>query len=40
MINGRALHFVLKIGDRKKNLHFFKDILGMKVNLLNLCVVI
>uniref|UniRef100_A0A1B0D2W8 VOC domain-containing protein n=1 Tax=Phlebotomus papatasi TaxID=29031 RepID=A0A1B0D2W8_PHLPP len=31
MIPGRALHYVLKIGDRAKNIHFFKNILGMKV---------
>lgn len=27
----RALHYVLKIGDRAKNIHFFRDVLGMKV---------
>ncbi|GAB0087177.1 Glyoxalase domain-containing protein 4 [Sergentomyia squamirostris] len=31
MIPGRALHYVLKIGDRAKNINFFKNILGMKV---------
>lgn len=31
-LNGRALHFVFKIGNRKCNLKFFKDVLGMKVN--------
>uniref|UniRef100_A0A1B0CGV8 Putative glyoxalase n=1 Tax=Lutzomyia longipalpis TaxID=7200 RepID=A0A1B0CGV8_LUTLO len=31
MIPGRALHYVLKIGDRAKNIHFFRNILGMKV---------
>uniref|UniRef100_A0A1L8E1U6 Putative glyoxalase n=1 Tax=Nyssomyia neivai TaxID=330878 RepID=A0A1L8E1U6_9DIPT len=31
MIPGRALHYVLKIGDRAKNIHFFKNVLGMKV---------
>ena len=27
----RALHFVLKIGNRNRNLEFFRDLLGMKV---------
>ncbi|KAK2704163.1 glyoxalase domain-containing protein 4-like [Artemia franciscana] len=27
----RALHFVFKIGDRKKTVKFFKDVLGMQV---------
>ncbi|XP_027194074.2 glyoxalase domain-containing protein 4 [Dermatophagoides pteronyssinus] len=27
----RALHYVLKIGDRNKNIQFFRDLLGMKV---------
>lgn len=31
MISGRALHYVLKIGDRGANEHFFRRILGMKV---------
>lgn len=31
MISGRALHYVLKIGDRGANEHFFRGILGMKV---------
>lgn len=30
-IPGRALHYVLKIGNRGKNSYFFRDILGMKV---------
>lgn len=30
----RALHYVLKIGNRKKNINFFKDVLGMKVIIL------
>lgn len=30
-IPGRALHYVLKIGNRGKNAYFFRDILGMKV---------
>ncbi|XP_004524437.1 glyoxalase domain-containing protein 4 isoform X2 [Ceratitis capitata] len=30
-IVGRALHYVLKIGNRGKNSYFFRDILGMKV---------
>ncbi|XP_036344175.1 glyoxalase domain-containing protein 4-like isoform X1 [Rhagoletis pomonella] len=30
-IPGRALHYVLKIGNRGKNAFFFRDILGMKV---------
>lgn len=28
----RALHYVLKIGDRKGAISFFKDVLGMKVS--------
>lgn len=31
MISGRALHFVLKIGDRGANAKFFRQVLGMKV---------
>lgn len=31
MLGARALHFVLKIGDRGANAHFFRTILGMKV---------
>lgn len=31
MISGRALHFVLKIGDRGANANFFRQVLGMKV---------
>lgn len=31
MSTRRALHFVLKIGNRKKNIDFFKNILGMTV---------
>lgn len=27
----RALHFVFKVSDRKQTLHFFRDVLGMKV---------
>lgn len=30
-ISARALHFVLKIGDRKANINFFRNVLGMKV---------
>ncbi|XP_011190295.1 glyoxalase domain-containing protein 4 isoform X2 [Zeugodacus cucurbitae] len=30
-IPARALHYVLKIGNRGKNAYFFRDILGMKV---------
>ncbi|XP_022209194.1 glyoxalase domain-containing protein 4 [Drosophila obscura] len=30
-VPGRALHYVFKIGDRAKNAHFFRQILGMKV---------
>ncbi|XKL63561.1 hypothetical protein PGB90_005925 [Kerria lacca] len=30
-LHGRALHFVFKIGDRVKNIEFFRNILGMKV---------
>lgn len=32
MISARALHFVLKIGDRGANAFFFRNILGMKVS--------
>ncbi|XP_058836535.1 glyoxalase domain-containing protein 4 isoform X1 [Topomyia yanbarensis] len=31
MISARALHYVFKIGNRAKNAHFFREILGMKV---------
>lgn len=31
MVSARALHFVLKIGNRGANLDFFRKILGMKV---------
>ncbi|XP_055303423.1 glyoxalase domain-containing protein 4 [Sitodiplosis mosellana] len=31
MVSARALHFVLKIGDRGANINFFRNILGMKV---------
>lgn len=37
MISGRALHFVFKNADRKKNLYFFRDILGMQVSELKIC---
>ncbi|THD19472.1 Glyoxalase domain-containing protein 4 [Fasciola hepatica] len=30
-MNRRALHYVFKVGDRKKTIHFFKDVLGMKI---------
>lgn len=30
--SARALHYVLKIGDRAKNIHFFKNVLGMQVS--------
>lgn len=30
--SARALHYVLKIGDRAKNMHFFRNVLGMKVS--------
>lgn len=29
----RALHFVFKVGDRAKTATFYRDVLGMKVNL-------
>lgn len=32
MVTARALHYVLKIGDRGANINFFRNILGMKVN--------
>lgn len=28
----RALHYVLKIGDRAKNMDFFRNVLGMTVS--------
>ncbi|XP_035783995.1 glyoxalase domain-containing protein 4-like [Anopheles albimanus] len=31
MNSARALHYVLKIGNRQKNIEFFRDILNMKV---------
>lgn len=31
MVSARALHYVFKIGNRAKNIHFFREILGMKV---------
>uniref|UniRef100_A0A2M4BW38 Putative glyoxalase n=1 Tax=Anopheles marajoara TaxID=58244 RepID=A0A2M4BW38_9DIPT len=31
MNSSRALHYVLKIGNRQKNIHFFRDVLNMKV---------
>ena len=31
MVSGRALHFVLKVGDRPATTKFFRDILGMKI---------
>ncbi|XP_053683942.1 glyoxalase domain-containing protein 4 [Sabethes cyaneus] len=31
MISARALHYVFKIGNRAKNAHFFRDVLGMQV---------
>ena len=30
-IVGRPLHWVFKIGDRQKSIHFFRDVLGMRV---------
>ncbi|CAB3372339.1 Hypothetical predicted protein [Cloeon dipterum] len=30
-INGRALHFVFKIGERKNTMKFYQEVLGMKV---------
>lgn len=32
-IGRRALHYVLKIGDRKGAINFLKNVLGMKVSL-------
>lgn len=34
MFSARALHFVLKIGDRGANINFFRNILGMQVRVL------
>lgn len=31
MVSGRALHYVLKVGDRSATTKFFRDILGMKI---------
>lgn len=31
----RALHFVFKVGDRPATIKFYKDVLGMKVSLIN-----
>lgn len=31
MVSGRALHFVVRVPDRKKTIQFYRDILGMKV---------
>ena len=31
MVSGRALHFVLKVGDRPATTRFFRDILGMTI---------
>lgn len=30
-INGRALHYVFKIADRKETVYFYRKILGMKI---------
>lgn len=29
--SGRLLHYIFKIGDRPKNIQFFREVLGMKV---------
>lgn len=34
MLKARALHYVLKIGDRTRMIQFLRDLLGMKVLLL------
>lgn len=34
MVSARALHYVLKIGDRGANINFFRNILGMKVGII------
>lgn len=31
MASRRALHFVFKVGNRSQTTHFFRDVLGMKV---------
>lgn len=36
MFSARALHFVLKIGDRGANINFFRNILGMQVRVLSI----
>lgn len=33
MVSARALHYVLKIGDRGANINFFRNILGMQVTI-------
>lgn len=33
MSTRRALHFVFKIGDRKANARFYRDLLGIQVSL-------
>jgi hypothetical protein len=33
MISGRALHFVFKIADRTLTAKFYREVLGMKVNV-------
>ena len=35
-IKGRALHWVFKIGDRKKTMDFYRNVLGMKVSLIQI----
>lgn len=34
MITARALHYVFRIGDRAKNAHFFREVLGMTVSVI------
>ncbi len=33
-LSARALHWVFKIGDREASIKFFRDLLGMKVQIM------
>ncbi len=33
-LTARALHWVFKVGDREETIKFFKDVLGMKVSVI------
>ena len=34
-LSGRALHWVFKVGDRGKTIDFYRNVLGMKVRMIN-----